>query len=233
MRKGSEKREIALLKEENKRLRRENTYLSHRLERLSPGESKNISHERELFLKTYSVERANGYFRYLFGLFKLTFVYRIYERVFFALRKYILASRIWQSLLIIFALFGTSVQAILTFGSVFVLLPTTFCASVLFALLSACSYKKQREALLKKLSGKRIYFLYPVKKPRQNGAFYDSMRLFSKDGAVIAVTHSPSLCGWRAVKKVYGDVYFIHTSFYYTLVKAIIKNENNTVIKIF
>ncbi|MBO5006459.1 MAG: hypothetical protein J6C89_03340 [Clostridia bacterium] len=233
MARDNAKREIARLKKENKELKRKNEYLSHRLARFSPGEAKNITRERELFQKSERVERAHGYFRYLFGLFKLTLVYRIYDRTFFALRKYILASKIWRNTVIILAVFGTSLQAVLTFGSVLVLLPATVMGAVLFALLSAYSYGKMKTKLLSCLSGKRVYFLYPAARPRKNGAFYESMRLFSADGAVIAVTHSPALCAWRAVRKLYGNVYFIHTSFYYTLIKAMIKNGKNEIIKIF
>ncbi len=225
--------EIDRLKKENKKLKRENAYLSHRLERISPREGKNISRERELFLASASVERAHGYFRYVFGLFKLTLIYRIYDRTFFALRKYILASRIWRNILIILAIFGTSLQALLTFGSVLVLLPTTALLALVFAIFSAYSYKKQKIKLLSRLAGKRVYFLYPAARPQKGGAFYESMRLFSADGAVFAVTHSLSLCAWRAVRRLYGNVYFIHTSFYYTLMKAMIKNDKNEIIKIF
>lgn len=225
--------EIERLKKENRRLRRENAYLSHRLERISPREGKNTSRERELFLKSERVERAHGYFRYVFGLFKLTLIYRIYDRIFFALRKYILASRIWRNILIIFAIFGTSLQAIITFGSVLVLLPTAALSVLVFAVFSAYSYKKQTGKLLALISGKKAYFLYPAAVPQKGRAFYESMRLFSADGAVFAVTHSFSLCKWRAVRKLYGNVYFIHTSFYYTLIKAMIKNGKNEIIKIF
>ena len=212
---------------------REKEYLSHRLARLSPRESAERSRERDLFLSSGRIERAHGYFRYIFGLFKLTPVYRIYDRIFFTLRKYILASKIWRNTLIILTLFGTSVQALLTFGSVLVLLPTAALCAGIFAAFSAHSYKKEKERLLCRLEGKRIYFLYPAAKPREGGAFLESMRLFSADGAVIAVTDSPSLCSWRGAKRLYGDVYFMHTSFYFTFMRALSERTDNEIIKIF
>ncbi len=226
-------KEIARLKKENKKLLRENEYLSHRLSRLSPKESGERSHERELFLSSQRIERSHGYFRYIFGLFKLTPIYRIYDRIFFTLRKYILASKIWRNTLIILALFGTSVQALLTFGSVLVLLPTAALCAGIFAAFSAHSYKKQKEKLLSLLKGKKIYFLYPAAKPRERGTFLESMRLFSADGAVIAVTDRPSLCAWRGAKMLYSDVYFMHTSFYFTFIKALLKRGENEIVKIF
>ena len=85
--KKDEKQEIARLKKENARLKRENEYLNHRIEKLSPKEVKNIPHEREMFLSSADVDKYKGYFGYLIGQFKFSLVYRIYDRVFFALRK--------------------------------------------------------------------------------------------------------------------------------------------------
>ena len=229
----SNKDEIARLKKENKKLRRENAYLSHRIETLSPKETKNISRERELFLKMDDVDSSTGYFRYLLSRFKLTLVYRVYDRVFFALRKYVLASKIWNNIIIILAIFGTSVQAVLTFGSVIVLLPTTLLITAVLTLFSAYSYKKLCRRMLAEINGKRVYFIFLREKPCKNGVFYATARDLSEDGTVFAVTHSASLCNFRASRKYADGIYFVHTSFYFTLAKALKKAGKKDIVKMF
>lgn len=211
-----EKQELLRLKRENARLRRENEYLNHRIEKLSPKEAKNISPEREMFYELDDVDEYNGYFGYLIARFRLSLVYRVYDRVFFAFRKIILASRIWKYAPIVLGALAAVLQAVLAFGSAVVLLPVAFIVSVVFFLLSIFAFAKHRRNLNKVVSGQKIYFMYPAKKPRKDGIFYETMQQFSRDGVVFAVTSSLTLCGIGAVKKVSENVYFIHTSFYYT-----------------
>jgi hypothetical protein len=91
-----EKQEYARMRRENARLRRENEYLQHRIEKLSPKEAKNVPPERELFYELDDVDDHGGYIGYLIGRFRLSLIYRLYDKIFFALRKVILASRIWK-----------------------------------------------------------------------------------------------------------------------------------------
>jgi hypothetical protein len=213
---GLNKREInecARIRRENARLRRENEYLKHRIERLSPKEAKNVPPERELFYRADDIDEHKGYFAYLVSRFRLSLIYRVYDKIFFTLRKVILASRIWKYtpvvLGIIFALF----QGLLTLGSAVVLLPTVAAGAVAFSALSA--FPHHRSKLLDQVRGRKIYFMYPAQDPRKNGAFYETMHLLSRDGVVFAVTPSLRLCGFGAVRKSSENVYFIHTSFYY------------------
>jgi hypothetical protein len=131
--------ELARLKRENAKLRRENEYLSHRIEKLSPKEAKNITQERELFLSSADVDKYKGYFPYLIGRFKLSFVYRIYDRIFFALRKLLLASKIWRYLPVAA---GVILQTILALGSVVVLLPVSVTAALVFFAFSLMLYRE-------------------------------------------------------------------------------------------
>ena len=217
--KKEEKQEIARLKRENAKLKRENEYLNHRIEKLSPKEVKNIPHERELFLSSADVDKYKGYLRYLIGQFKFSLIYRIYDRIFFALRKVILASKIWRYLPIALGVIGMILQFLLTLGSVVVLLPVIAIASLLWLGFSVFEFARHRRALKKIVSGNKIYFLYPIKKPKKDGIFYETMREFARDGVVFAVTSSYTLCGAGAVRKVGDNAYFIHTSFYYSFVK--------------
>lgn len=230
--KKEEKRELLRLKRENARLKRENEYLNHRLQKFSPREEKNISEEKELFISSGDIDKCGGYFRYLFARFKLSLVYRVYDRAFFAVRKLILASRIWRYLPVALGALGSVLQAILTLGSVVVLLPVSAAASFAFMCVSLVSFARQRKKLLAKTAGARIFFLYPSKKPRENGAFWQSAQILSREGMVFAVTDSFRLCGFGAVKKRGENIYVIHTSFYYTFEPAAAKNADH-VTKIF
>lgn len=213
------KRENAKLRAKNKKLKNENEYLNHRIEKLSPKEVKNIPHERELFLSSADVDKYKGYFRYLIGQFKFSLVYKIYDRIFFALRKVILASKIWRYLPIVLGVLGVVLQALLAFGSVVVLFPVCIVATLLFLAVSIFEFARHRRALLREVRGRKLYFLYPVQKPKKDSFFYNTMQAFARDGVVFAVTSSFALSGFGAVRKVSENVYFIHTSFYYTFVR--------------
>jgi len=210
-----EKQEYARIKRENARLRRENEYLQHRIEKLSPKDAKNVPPERELFYELDDVDEYGGYFSYLFARFKLSLIYRIYDKVFFALRKIILASRIWRYAPIVLGVLAAVFQGVLAFGSLVVLLPLALAATVVFLVFSLAAFAKHKRELLAEVRGRKIYFMYPAKKPRKDGIFYETMQQFSRDGVVFAVSSSFPLCGFGAVKKVSENVYFIHTSFYY------------------
>ena len=205
--------ECARIRRENARLRRENEYLKHRIERLSPKEAKNVPPERELFYKADDIDEHKSYFVYLVSRFRLSLIYRVYDKIFFTLRKVILASRIWKYAPIVLGLIFALLQGVLTLGSAVVLLPAVAASAVAFSALSAFSHHQRK--LLAEVRGRKVYFMYPAKNPRKDGIFYKTMQQFSRDGVVFAVTSSLRLCGFGAVKKASENVYFIHTSFYY------------------
>jgi hypothetical protein len=211
-----EKQEYDRIRRENARLRRENEYLNHRIEKLSPREAKNVPPERELFYGLDDVDDYKGYLGYLTARFRLSIIYRVYDKVFFAFRKIILASRIWRYAPLVLGALAALLQGVLAFGSLIVLLPVVLIVSVIFLVLSLSAFAKHRRELLRTVSGQKIYFLYPAKKPRKDGIFYETMQQFSRDGVVFAVSPSFRLCGFGAVRRVSENVYFIHTSFYYT-----------------
>ena len=210
-----EKQEYRRILRENARLRRENEYLNHRIESLSPREAKNATPERELFYGKDNVDSHKSYLGYLASRFRLSSIYRIYDKVFFTLRKIILASKIWSYAPAVLGALAAFLQGALAFGSLLVLLPAALAASAIFLAVSLSAFAKQRQKLLKTACGKKIYFVYPAKIPRKDGAFYETMRLLARGGIVFAVTPSLRLCGLGAVKKADENVYFIHTSFYY------------------
>ena len=210
-----EKQEYARIRRENARLRRENEYLQHRIEKLSPKEAKNVPPERELFYELDDVDEYGGYLSYLVGRFKLSLIYRVYDKIFFALRKVILASRIWKYAPIVLGVLAAVLQGLLALGSIVVLLPAALAATAVFLLLSVAAFAGHRQKLLREVRGRTVYFMYPAKKPRRDGIFYETMQQFARDGVVFAVSPSFRICGFGGVKKVSDNVYFIHTSFYY------------------
>lgn len=218
-----ERAELLRLKRENSRLRRENEYLNHRIEKLSPKEAKNVPRERELFYGLDDMDDYNGYLGYLVARFKLSLIYRVYDKVFFAFRKIILASRIWKYAPIVLGVLGVAFQGVLAFSSAVVLLPVSLVFSVLFLAFSLLAFSKHRQKLLREVHGRKIYLMYPAKKPRKDGIFYETMQQFSRDGVVFAVSPSFTACGFGAVKKVSENVYFIHTSFYYRFKEEALK----------
>ena len=203
------------MRRENARLRRENEYLQHRIEKLSPKEAKNVSPERELFYGLDDVDEYKGYFGYLVARFKLSLIYRVYDKIFFAFRKVVLASRIWKYAPIALGVLTALLQGALALGAFVVVMPIALAAAMLFLALSLAAFQKHKQKLLREVRGRTLYFMYPAKKPRKDGIFYETMQHFSRDGVVFAVSPSLLLCGFGGVRRVSENVYFIHTSFYY------------------
>ena len=202
------KKELSYAKREVGRLRRENEYLSHRISLLSPSERKDIKRDEELFLTSDDIDSSRGYFGYIIRKFKLTFIYKLYDRTFFAIRKYLFASRLWKNFLIILAIFGTSFQAIITFGSVLVILPSVLLLSAVFGIFSFFSY-------------------------RRGNFFYSVANELSARGKVFIVTPYFSSCGFSMMKKTDENICFIHTSFYFGFISHAAKRNHKDIVKIY
>ena len=226
------KKELSYAKREVGRLRRENEYLSHRISLLSPSERKDIKRDEELFLTSDDIDSSRGYFGYIIRKFKLTFIYKLYDRTFFAIRKYLFASRLWKNFLIILAIFGTSFQAIITFGSVLVILPSALLLSAVFGIFSFFSYRNARKKLLAESEGKKMYFLYARKKKRGN-FFHCTVNELSARGKVFIVTPYFSSCGFSMMKKTDENICFIHTSFYFGFISHAAKRNHKDIVKIY
>lgn len=225
-------KELSYAKREVGKLRRENEYLSHRIALLSPSERKDIKRDEELFLTSDDIDSSRGYFGYIIRKFKLTFIYKLYDRTFFAIRKYLFASRLWKNFLIILAIFGTSFQAIITFGSVLVILPSALLLSAVFGIFSFFSYRNARKKLLAESDGQRMYFLYARKKKRGD-FFHGTVNELSARGKVFIVTPYFSSCGFSMMKKTDGNVCFIHTSFYFGFISQAAKRNHKNIVKIY
>ncbi len=232
--KNKQERELTKLKWENRRLKRENAYLVHRLETISPNEAKRIPRDREFFMKIDDMNESKTYFSYLFTRFRLTRVYRVYDRIFFVLRKYFSASKIWNNFVVILSILGISIQSLLTFGTVLVLLPVTLILTAVISAVSIFSHNFLCKKMLHETDGKKTYFMFLRCVPRKNGIFYKTAQKFADDGAtVLIVTGSHKLCNFNSVHKYDEGIYFIHSSFYFVLIKAMTKNGKNDIIKIF
>lgn len=232
--KNEQERELTKLKWENRRLKRENAYLVHRLETVSPKETKRIPRDREFFMRMDDINKSNSYFSYLLSRFRLTHVYRVYDRIFFALRKFFSASKMWNNLVVIFAILGVSIQSLLTFGTVLVLLPVSLVLTAIVSAVSIYSHNFLCKKMMNETNGKKTYFMFLRRTPRKNGIFYKTAQKFADDGAVVfIVTGSPKLCNFNSAHKYGEGIYFIHSSFYFILIKAMVKNGKNDIIKIF
>ncbi len=221
---------IAEAEKEIKRLRRENGYLKRRLHSLSPREVEGTKREEELFFTAGSIDRASGYFGYLLSKFKLSFIYKLYDKLFYAIRKYLLASRIWKNILIFLALFGTSIQALLSFGAFLVIFPAVLAAAAIFMLISFFAYRKAQKELFAAI-GEKIYFLY-LRGKKESAYFCALERALSRDGDVFVVTPYFSLTGFSAVKKRAARMYFIHTSFYFRF-SSLAEKRGKRIVKIY
>ena len=104
--------ELGRLREENKRLSRENEYLRHRVEQL--GERKRESGREDAImaerLATVHTSRVSGYLDFAFLRLRTSRWFRIYDKTSFAVRGLLLASKLFRIGMGIFALVGIGVD---------------------------------------------------------------------------------------------------------------------------
>lgn len=229
------RKQLRQLKSENRRLRRENEYLRHRTVQLGDrgaardGESSAVMQDA---VRNLTVSRSRTYFGYLMLSLKSSRAFRFYDRTSFAVRNLFFASKLWTIVTGIAAVLGISAQVILTLGILTVLLPAALVLSAVVAVVGFFAHKKWNRAFERIFAGQRLYVLFAPKRHRGSGYFSAMVRDFSEEGVVLVVSRSLSFCGFSGAKAVGGNVYLIHTSYYFSLAKRFGISGTKRIVKI-
>lgn len=192
MKKQNLSQEVRRLRAENKRLARENAYLRHRAAQLGEmTEEKGREKEllREMLLAEQSLRRKT-YFGFLLFRIRASRWFRIYDKTSFAVRGFLIASKLWRIAMSVFAVIGIGAQMLLVLGLFTVLLPALLLFSVIMAVVRVVSYRKWNAFFESEAQGKRIYLLFLPKKRRPCAYFWSMARAFAKDGVVFVVSRS-------------------------------------------
>ncbi len=220
-------REKKRLRAENKRLLRENEYLRHRLSALgekfsdmrdTPTESRFTDTVR---MAASSHKRT--YFGYLLGRFKVSMLFRLWDRTRFAVRGFFLASKIWRLLVWIFVLLGFGTQFLLAVSAFMILLPAIAMLSLVIGLIGFFAHKKWNRVLSEAFfsAEEKIYIVFAPKAWEKHEYFRYMIAEMEKEGAVFLVFQSIAACGYRGIKRLSPRMCAVHISYYFSLRKHI------------
>ncbi len=217
---------------ENKRLRRENEYLRHRLASLgeSFSEDKESGFERRFadVSRVATASHKKTYFGYLVGRFQASFLFRLWDRTRFAVRGFFLATKIWNFLVWFFVILGFGTQFVLFVSAAAVLLPTIVLISLLLGVFGFFVYRKRNRELVAMQNAapqKKIYLVFAPKRWEKHRYFCDMIEDFAEDDVVFLVCSSLSDCGYRGLRAISPSLYAVHISYYFSLKKTL-KDRN-------
>ena len=215
--------ELGRLREENKRLSRENEYLRHRVEQL--GERKRESSIEDAVmaerLATAHTTRVSGYLGFALLRLRTSRWFRIYDKTSFAVRGFLLASKLFRIGMGIFALIGIGAQVLLVLGIFAILLPALLLFSAIMAVVSFFSYRKRDAYFADILHGKKIFILFYSKKCEKARYFPIFLHALSEDGVVLVVARSVFVRGHLRVRQRGEALYEIPFGYYFTLRKRL------------
>ena len=208
------------LKRENLRLKAENKYYKKKIENLT---GKKSVPKRE-FLKRTLAERHKSYSGYLKSTAGMSAAADIAFGVFYALRRFFLASTVVK----VIRLFIMLLQSGATAAAAVIIAAVALPAAVLMSLAGAAVALVSRKSCERRLSGLTgtVYIVFGD----AVGCYAEEL---SEKGTLLCVTSSIFRSGFLSASKPRGGKTYIHISFVFSLVRTLKKNESIKIIEIF
>lgn len=203
---------IRTQKKKISRLERENRYLNHRLSSLDlkKSDEKTLSRQK----RTRNLMNSRSYIGYLLLMIKSTTAYGIYDRAFFAVRKYMLASKIFGVFVTVISFLQTSAVLLIIFGALSALLPAVMIMGILFFLVSMLSYGRI-DKIMENITGTSYVFSCA----RQYALFFTAREMLC--GTAFFLTPSFSKCGFAGAKRISDGAFLVHFSYWFRLEKIL------------
>lgn len=170
-------------------------------------------------LATVHTTRASTYLGFLLFRLRTSKLFRIYDKTSFAVRGFLIASKLFRILMGLFALVGIGAQVLLIVGMLAILLPAALLFSVIMAIVSFFAYRRRNAYFSAILPGKKVFFLFYSKKCGKNRYFASLLRTLSSEGIVLAVSRSVFAGGALRVRQRAPFVYEIPFGYYFSLRK--------------
>ncbi len=212
----------ANLETENRRLRRENEYLRHRLAALGDhGGAEKTSRFSSRFAdvsRMAASSHKHTYLGYLVGRFKVSMIFRLWDRTRFAVRGFFLATKIWNFLVWLFIILGFGTQFVLFVSAAMILLPAVLVMSLVIGIAGVFTRKRLLK-VLKSASKARFFVVFAPKGWEKHEFFCRMMEDFSQKGVVFLVFSSFSACGYRGVRMLSPHMFAVHISSYFFMKK--------------
>lgn len=208
------------LKIENAILKTENAYYKRRLASLT---GKNNEPVKE-FLRRTNAERNSGYVGYLKNAINMSATADVCSKIFFALKRFLLASSVVRIAYLIIILIQSGATIAIAAVLALMLLPAAFLISMFGALIAVFS-RNHCKRRFENLSG-TVYIVYED----VAGGYAEELK---KKGTLMCVSNSIFKCGFLSASKPKDGKTYIHISFVFSLVRFLVPRENIRIIEIF
>lgn len=156
-------KELRALKRENRKLRRQNEYLTHRIDMLSGAKQGGAQAQIH---KKMRLQSASGFWAYNLLRIKSTAAYAIYDKAMFTLRKYVFASNLILIAKYIIAIVHGSVALVVAAGVLAVTLPVLGLMTLSAFLVGLILQRKWNTFFRGYLRGKRVYLFFHIRRGR-------------------------------------------------------------------
>lgn len=208
------------LKIENAILKTENAYYKRRLVSLT---GKNNEPVKE-FLRRTNAERNSGYVGYLKNAINMSATADVCSKIFFALKRFLLASSVVRIAYLIIILIQSGATIAIAAVLALLLLPAAFLISMFGALIAVFS-RNHCKRRFENLSG-TVYIVYED----VAGGYEEELK---KKGTLMCVSNSIFKCGFLSASKPKDGKTYIHISFVFSLVRFLVPRENIRIVEIF
>ena len=208
------------LKIENAILKTENAYYKRRLASLTGRNNEPVKE----FLRRTNAERNSGYVGYLKNAINMSATADVCSKIFFALKRFLLASSVVRIAYLIIILIQSGATIAIAAVLALLLLPAA-CLMSLFGALIAVFSRNHCKRRFENLSG-TVYIVYED----VAGGYAEELK---KKGTLMCVSNSIFKCGFLSASKPKDGKTYIHISFVFSLVRFLVPRENIRIVEIF
>lgn len=225
-------KEIRALKRENRKLRKQNEYLAHRVDVLSGAKQGGAQAQ---IRKKMRLQSASGFWAYNLLRIKSTAAYAIYDRAMFALRKYVFASNLILIAKYIIAIVHGSVALVVAAGVLAVTLPVLGLMALSAFLVALILQRRWNTFFRGYLSGKRVYLFFHIRRGRSEKYYLDMAKALGENAVILVVSDSLFTVKDVCVSHSHsGDnIYYIYSGYYFILKKLLRSHDIETVAQIY
>jgi len=225
-------KELRALKRENRKLRKQNEYLAHRVDVLSGAKQGGAQAQ---IRKKMRLQSASGFWAYNLLRIKSTAAYAIYDRAMFALRKYVFASNLILIAKYIIAIVHGSVALVVAAGVLAVTLPVLGLMALSAFLVALILQRRWNTFFRGYLSGKRVYLFFHIRRGRSEKYYLDMAKALGENAVILVVSDSLFTVKDVCVSHSHsGDnIYYIYSGYYFILKKLLRSPDIETVAQIY
>lgn len=225
-------KEIRALKRENRKLRKQNEYLAHRVDVLSGAKQGGAQAQ---IRKKMRLQSASGFWAYNLLRIKSTAAYAIYDKAMFALRKYVFASNLILIAKYIIAIVHGSVALVVAAGVLAVTLPVLGLMALSAFLVALILQRRWNTFFRGYLSGKRVYLFFHIRRGRSEKYYLDMAKALGENAVILVVSDSLFTVKDVCVSHSHsGDnIYYIYSGYYFILKKLLRSHDIETVAQIY